>query len=401
MPKLSNIRFNENTVKTSRPKDKVFELRDSGLQGLILRIQPTGKKTWRVALDRTTRRNVGDANILTLGRARTKAKKMQSDFSEGKKIESKRQQCPTLDKYLKGKYLDFAKADQKTGAANVNRVLSACKPLLKTRLDKLSEFQIEKWKAGRLKTAKPTTVKRDLAALKTALTRAVKWGIIGLNPASPVKVKTLDDKRVRYLSDRERKRLLKALSARDKAKAKARQSGNLHSLQRGRETRPEISGYADHLTPLILLTMNTGLRRGEVLSLKWDQVNLGSNPRVTIKAGYAKSNSTRRVPLNSEAVAVLRQWKGQGSGDSWVFPNPVTGYRIEKLKTTWPNLMKAADIQDFRFHDLRHDFASRLVMAGVDLYRVRDLLGHASIQMTERYSHLAPAALAEAVELLA
>ncbi len=137
-----------------------------------------------------------------------------------------------------------------------------------------------------------------------------------------------------------------------------------------------------------------------MLSLKWDQVALGSNPRVTIKAGYAKSNSTRHVPLNSEAVAVMKRWKGQGSGHSWVFPNPVTGYRIEKLKTSWPNLMDAADIQDFRFHDLRHDFASRLVMAGVDLYRVRDLLGHGSIEMTERYSHLAPAALAEAVETL-
>ena len=87
MPKLSNIRFNENTVKTSKPKDKVYELRDSGLQGLILRIQPTGKKTWRVALNRSIRRNVGDANILTLGQAKTKAKKMQSDFDEGKKIE--------------------------------------------------------------------------------------------------------------------------------------------------------------------------------------------------------------------------------------------------------------------------------------------------------------------------
>ncbi len=218
MPKLSKIRFNENTVKVNRPKYKVFELRDSGLQGLILRIQPTGKKTWRVALDRNTRRNVGDASIMILGQARTKAKKMQSDFAEGKKIESKRQQCPTLEKYLRGKYLDFANANQKTGAANVARVLSACKPLLKTRLDKLSEFQIEKWKAGRLKPAKPTTVKRDLAALKTALTRAVKWGIIGANPATPVKVKTLDDKRVRYLSEGERKRLLKALSERDKVK---------------------------------------------------------------------------------------------------------------------------------------------------------------------------------------
>jgi len=98
---------------------------------------------------------------------------------------------------------------------------------------------------------------------------------------------------------------------------------------------------------------------------------------------------------------VLKQWKGQGSGEGWIFPSPKTGHRLQDLKKSWSFLLVRADIQDFRFHDLRHDFASRLVMAGIDLYRVKDLLGHASIQMTEKYSHLAPAALAEAVEVLA
>jgi integrase len=400
MPKRSEIEFNENTVKSNKPQETRYQLRDRLRQGLILRVMPTGTKTWLVELERNCIRKVGDANRLNLSQAWTKAKQMQGKHLSGEKIKSSRSQCPTLGKYLKGKFLDYASANQKTGAANVARLQSCCEPLLKTRLDKLSEFQIEKWKAGRLKTVKPATVKRDLAALKTALARAVKWGIVGSNPAAPVIVKVPKESRVRYLSPGERKRLLEALSARDKAKARARQSGNVHSLARGRETLPEISGYADHLTPLILLTMNTGLRRGEVLSLKWDQVNLGTSPRVTIKAGYAKSNCARHVPLNSEAKAVMKQWKGQGSGESWVFPNPATGYKFEKLKTSWPNLMTAAKIEDFRFHDVRHDFASRLVMAGVDLYRVRDLLGHSSISMTERYSHLAPAALAEAVEVL-
>jgi integrase len=401
MPKLSNIRFNENTVKTNRPKEKVFELRDSGLQGLILRIQPTGKKTWRVALDRSARRNVGDANIMTLGQARTKAKKMQSDFAEGKKIESKRQQCPTLQKFLTGKYQDYVKANHKTGTSDVARLLAACKTLLKTRLDKLNELQIEKWKAGRLKVAKPNTVKRDLGSLKGALNLAVKWGIIGMNPSSPIIVKVPQQHRVRYLSNKERERLLEALSKRDKEKAQARQRGNVFSLARGRETRPEITGYADYLTPLVLLTMSTGMRRGEVLGLKWDQVNLGSNPRVTVMASYAKSNKTRHIPLNSEAVAVLKKWKGQGNSESWVFASPKTGGRMQDLKKSWTFLLVKADIQGFRFHDLRHDFASRLVMAGIDLYRVKDLLGHSTIQMTEKYSHLRPIALREAVEVLA
>ncbi len=205
---------------------------------------------------------------------------------------------------------------------------------------------------------------------------------------------------MRYLADRERKRLLNALSARDEERARARHSGNVHSISRGCEPLPEIKGYADHLTPLIILTMNTGMRRGEVLSLRWDQVSLGSQPRITVRAGYSKSNKTRHIPLNSHAVAVLKKWKKQGKGRGLVFPNPVTGDRMEKLKTSWPSMIGKAKIEDFRFHDLRHDFASRLVMAGTDLYRVKELLGHGSIQMTERYAHLAPKALADAVEAI-
>ncbi|MCH7507849.1 MAG: site-specific integrase [Proteobacteria bacterium] len=401
MPKRSKTEFNENTVKSNRPQEIRYQLRDRLRPGLILRIMPTGTKTWLIELERNCIRKVGDAHLLNLSQAWTKAKKMQGDHLNGKKIESSRSRCPTLQKFLTSKYQDFVEVQHKTGIMDVERLLAACKSLLKTRLDKLSEFQIEKWKAGRLKTAKPNTVRRDLGSLKGALNLAVKWGIAATNPAATVHVKVPKEHRVRYLSDKERERLLVALSERDKEKARARHSGNVFSLARGYETRPEISGYADYLHPLVRLTMNTGLRRGEVLSLKWDQVHLGSNPRVTVTASYAKSGRVRHIPLNSEAVAVLKKWKAQGTGTGWVFPNPNTGHRLQDLKKSWSFLLVRADIQDFRFHDLRHDFASRLVMAGIDLYRVKDLLGHASIQMTEKYSHLAPAALAEAVEVLA
>jgi len=405
MPKRSEIEFDENTVKSNKKQENRYQLRDRLRPGLILRIMPTGTKTFMVELERNCIRKVGDAQSITLTKAWEKAKRMQGEHANGAKIRSSRDSSPTLGDFLKGKYLDFAKANQKTGAQNVARLQSCCEPLLKTRLDKLNQLQIERWKANRLKSATHATVKRDLTGLKNALNKAVSWGVIESSPAGvgkgSITVKTSNDKRVRYLDKGERKRLLAALSARDNQMARARQSGNVHSLARGRELRPEIKGYADHLSPLVLLTMNTGLRRGEVLTLEWDQVHLGENPRVTIKAGYAKTNTTRHVPLNSEAVAVMKKWKEQGSGEGWVFPNPVTDNRIDKLKSSWPNLMGAAQIVNFRFHDLRHDFASRLVMAGVDLYRVRDLLGHSSIEMTERYSHLAPKALAEAVEKLA
>ena len=400
MPKRSEIHFNQNTVKTNRPQEKRYEIWDAGHKGLFLRVLPTGTKNFFIALDRRTVRKIGDANLLTVGQARNKATTMSSDHIAGKTKKSSRNQCPTLQKFLKGKYQDYVKANHKTGTSDVERLLSCCKTLLKTRLNQLSEFQIEKWKAGRLKVAKPNTVKRDLGSLKGALNLAVKWGIISMNPSSPVIVKVPNEHRVRYLSDKERERLLEALSERDKDKARARQRGNVFSLARGREARPEISGFADFLHPLVLTVLHTGMRRNEALTLQWDQVRLGNNPRLTVTASYAKSGRVRHIPLNSEVVKVLKNWKAQGTGTGWVFPSPKTGGRMHQFRKSWLNLLVKADIQDFRFHDTRHTFASNLVANGVDLYRVRDLLGHSTIQVTERYSHLSKGVLAEAVEVL-
>ena len=401
MPKLAETRFDVNTVKTNKPQEKRYEKWDAGHKGLFLRVLPTGTKNFFIALDRRTIRKIGDANLLTVGQAKTRATKMKADFDEGKKIESSRSQCPTLQKFLKGKYQDYVKANHKTGTSDVERLLSCCTTLLKTRLDKLSEFQIEKWKAGRLKTAKPNTVKRDLGSLKGALNLAVKWNVIATNPAAPVIVKVPKESRVRYLSTGERERLLKALSDRDQEKAQARQRGNVFSLARGREARPEISGFADFLHPLVLTVLHSGLRRNEALTLQWDQVRLGNNPRLTVTASYAKSGRVRYVPLNSAVVKVLKKWKAQGTGTGWVFPSPKTGGRMHQFRKSWLNLLVRADIQDFRFHDTRHSFASNLVAAGVDLYKVRDLLGHSTIQVTEKYAHLSKGVLAEAVEMLA
>ena len=227
----------------------------------------------------------------------------------------------------------------------------------------------------------------------------MKWGYAAINPASQVKVKVEEHYRVRYLSDKERTSLHKALTVRDEKKREGRASGNVFRLVRGYEEKPELGVFADYLTPLVNLVMNTGLRRSEALSLRWDQTNLGGNPHLTVLAAHAKSGKTRYVPLNAVAVEILKQWGKQGERNGLVFPNKGGG-QLQTIKTAWGNLMKQAKIKDFRFHDLRHDFASRLVMNGVDLYRVKELLGHGSIEITQRYAHLAPHTLAEAVEVL-
>jgi integrase len=367
----------------------------------MLRVAPSGRKRFYVQLDRGIKRQIGDASVMTLTKARRKALNLLQRYDDGEKIESRLDKNPTLKEFIDEKYEPWASQNLKTGSQNAKRLSKACKSMLGNRLDKLTEVQIERWKMQRLKAElAPSTVKRDLAELKSALNRAMKWGYIESNPARHVKVKVEKHYRVRYLNDKERKALLNALEARDQKRRSGRESGNVFRIERGYETKPELGEYTDYLTPLVLLVMNTGLRRSEALSLTWEQTKLGHNPHLTVLAAHAKSGKTRHVPLNSAAVDVLKRWGKLVEQKGLVFPSPA-GVQLKSIKTAWGKLMGDAKIKDFRFHDLRHDFASRLVMAGVDLYRVKELLGHGSIEITQRYAHLAPHTLSEAVEVLA
>jgi integrase len=155
----------------------------------------------------------------------------------------------------------------------------------------------------------------------------------------------------------------------------------------------------DHVTPIVLLALNTGLRKGEIFGLTWGDVNL-VGAMVTVRGEGAKSGQTRYVPLNAEALKVISEWQAGGAADDLVFPGRGDGEPLDDIKKGWAPIVKAAKLEQFTFHDLRHTFASKLVMAGVDLNTVRELLGHADIKMTLRYAHLAPEHKAAAVAKL-
>jgi integrase len=120
-----------------------------------------------------------------------------------------------------------------------------------------------------------------------------------------------------------------------------------------------------------------------------------------MRGAGAKSGQTRHVPLNSEAVQILQKWMpASAKPQSFVFAGEKEGDAIKGVKKAWAGLVKKAKMPAFRFHDLRHTFASKLVMAGVDLNTVRELLGHSDISITLRYANLAPEHKAAAVEKL-
>ena len=148
------------------------------------------------------------------------------------------------------------------------------------------------------------------------------------------------------------------------------------------------------------MALNTGLRSGELTSLRWKDIDLRFS-LLTVRADEAKSGKARHILLNDEAQRVFRDWQpDEAPSSALVFPGGEAQSPLVDIKTCWKPLLLTAQITQFLFHDLRHTFASKLVMAGVDLNTVRELLGHAGIKMTLRYAHLAPEHKAAAVAKL-
>lgn len=205
-----------------------------------------------------------------------------------------------------------------------------------------------------------------LGRLKRFFALAVMWGTCNQNPAAAVKLCRVDNKRHRYLTEAEETRLLAVCSP--------------------------------YLRRIVVFALSTGLRRSELLGLRWQDVDL-QNGVVLIPATRSKSKKDRYVPLCAAASAVLKELEGDQEKSALVFGNGA-GNLQGNLKRIWGAALEASGVQDLHFHDLRHSFASRLVSAGVDLAVIRELLGHADYTMTLRYSHLQPSRLREAVKVL-
>ncbi len=170
------------------------------------------------------------------------------------------------------------------------------------------------------------------------------------------------------------------------------------SLIRAAESEPK----AQHLPDFIRLALHTGCRKGELLGLEWKRVDLQAG-LIHLEAEHTKAGKRRSIPINREArAAVIRRARyraEQCPGSRWVFCRE-DGSRIQAVKRSFATACRRAGIEDFRIHDMRHTCAAWLVTAGVPLTEVRDLLGHSSVKMTERYAHLAPENVRAAVALL-
>ncbi len=391
-------KLTQRTAAAAQPRARPYELRDGTVRGLLLRVQPSGVKSFIVQWARGKRRTLGRFPVISAEAARTQALAVLADASKHDgtpEVAKTRARVLTLGAFIEKEYGPWVVENRKDGAATVARLTSTFGAWHNRALLDVTPWIVEKWRSKRRKRGiAAATVNRDLGALKACLSRAVEWGFIESNPLVAVKPSKVDTRgRVRYLSEEEEHALRTVLRERDAAARAGRARANAWRKERGYALLPAIParGYADHLTPLVLLAINTGLRRGELTSLTWADVDL-QRKALTVAGSNAKSGKTRHVPLNKEAVDVLTRWQRQVPAGRL--------FDVVSVRKAFNAVLAEAGITGFRFHDLRHTFASKLVMAGADLYVVRDLLGHASIAMTERYAHLAPGRTAAAVALL-
>lgn len=392
-------------VASLKPGPAKYDVYDSRLAGFAVRVQPTGRMAYYCVYGRARWIRLGAVGVLTPEQARDKAVKILADAIDGidPHAARKARKAHDFETFIREEYGPWFKAHRRTGGMTVNYLLSRFPDLKNKRLPDINAWMVEKWRAQRLKQVKPATVNRELVTLKAALSKAVEWGLLEAHPLAKVKPSKVDHVgRVRFLDASEEQRLRDTLDAREERHRQDRDRANAWRDQRGYALLPDLRAvpFVDHLKPLVLLSLNTGLRRGELFNLERQHVDL-ERALLTV-AGDTEGNKTakaRHVPLNREARAVLWDWITHRQPIGLLFPGR-KGARLDNISNAWERLRRSAKLDDFRWHDLRHTFASKLVMAGVDLNAVRELLGHASLDMTLRYAHLAPEHKAAAVAKL-
>jgi len=383
------VKLTNSIIEKAKPKQKPYELRDTKILGLIVRVQPTGRKTYYCEYKRGSRVKLGVFPSLCAKQAHIKALKVFSDFHSGIDPRKPKQKSITVKrfgKFLELHYFPWVDANHKNPTDTKNRLNAECGYFLSFRFSDITPHIVDKWRLQKIANGNsPHTANKCFAYLRAALSKADEWDVHSPNPIAKMKKVRADKSlRIRYLTSNEETRLRLSLDERDSKLPFA---------------NPNCHPFKGHLMPMVLISLNTGMRRGELFSLKWEHVNFDLK-QVSITAGNAKSRKVRHIPLNREALGAFQKLYGTGlAPDMYVFRKK-GNKPFKDVKNSWARLLLEADVSNFRWHDMRHHFASKLAMAGVDLNTIRELLGHSSYEMTLRYAHLSARHKADAVALL-
>lgn len=324
----------------------IYWIRYAGLDGKII-FESSGSKKFK------------DAEALLIQR--------KQEVREGKQPIVKK--IPNyLFKDLAERYLLWVNGRQKTAKIKGYIIRQLLDSYSNLQLKDFTTLIVEQLQTNLINRGlKNSSCNKVLNILKHMFTKAVEWEMVSVEVLKRIRaVKLLPDnsKRLRYLSQEECWALINACEG--------------------------------HLKPIVITALSTGMRKSEILKLKWKNVDLRHG---FISLEETKNGERREIPINNTLRSTL-QGLPRRLDVPYVFYDPTTTKPYQDIKRSFHTAIKKAGIKDFHFHDLRHTFASHLVMRGVDLTTVSKLLGHKSLTMTLRYAHLAPNHLVKAVGVL-
>lgn len=334
---------------------------------------PKKDRVYKVVLRAGHRKITKTVHNLEL--AREIQAKIRVDITrEGNDIQRKKP-APLLSEVWK-RYLPWAEANKKSWYQDFCNYEKHLEPAFgRLPLDKISQFDVEKltftMRLGTSKLGRPyatATIKQQLILLSHMYTLAGQWGMFdGPNPCKHVKKPRINNQKTEHLADSELRRLLDTLD-----------------------------NWPDRMAASIVrFALYTGLRRGEIFRLTRDDVDMD---RQTVRLRDPKGGVDQHLPLSDDAVEILESVPKKHR-TPWIFYGR-NGLQRKCIRAAWGDIRRAAGLpQDFRFHGLRHHFASALVSAGVDLYTVQTLLTHKDAKTTQRYAHLSDKTLRNAVNL--
>lgn len=349
-------------------------IQDSDCRGLVIEVRSTGGKTYyysyRDERGKQRKYKLANAADISPSQARVLCERARSQLMMGVDIQEDKIQkriVPTLDAFFTNSYLPYVQSYKRSWKIDVSVYNNHIKTLLGSEyMDAIGSAQIMTVMNQAAKTLSDASINRLLVLLRYMFNLAIKWQMAGIqrNPTASYKLKKLSNHRERYITAEETQRLMSHVNA------------------------TKQNTMLKFIIPMLLLT---GARKREVLDARWEDMDFD---RKFWRIAFTKSGRERHVPLSAGAIALLNQIPKRSE---YIFANPKTGKPYNTFYCSWDTARKAAGLDGLRVHDLRHSFASFLVNAGCSLYEVQKLLGHASITMTQRYSHLSQASLMRAV----
>ena len=349
---------------------------DASIVGFVLECRASGGRTYYLryadAAGRQKQYKIGGVNDVSFAHAKKAAQRLRSEVVLGGDPGKAKAAVKSVPLYaeLAAMHLADAKLHQKSYSTTEMYVRRHLLPRWgRVRLTDIDGRAVGIWLAAkRDEGLAPATVVKLKALLGRAFELGLRWGIAGCerNPVRGVQTGRLNNARERFLSGEEAARLRLATST-------------------SRNTQ---------LAAIVELLLLTGARVRELLDAEWKDVD---TERRTWLIPTSKTGKPRHVPLSGAAIAVI-EGLPRFEGCLWLVPNPDTLKPFVSIKHAWQGARKLAGLPGLRIHDLRHSSASFMINNGVDLYSVGKILGHSSIQSTQRYSHLANDTLLAAVE---